>query len=472
MFWDSFSKQAKLREETELQPHQQRAIDKLKKSHGLLVYHGLGSGKTLTSLGATQDGSTDVVVPASLRTNYQKEVKKHTTGHKPNVMSFEKAIKTPPQAQNLVVDEAHNLGDVSSKRTKAMLEHAPEYENRMLLTGTPIKNHPHEIAPLLNIVRGDDEVPTDPKAFNNKFIEEEQVNPGLLARLFRGAKPGVRYKMKNRKDFAKLVDGYVDYHAPDKENFPSTSEETIEVPMNSEQMNYYKFLMGKAGPGMRWKVKSGLPPSKSEAQNLNSFLSGVRQVSNSAKPFGGKETSPKIQRALAAFKERMDADPRFKGVAYSNYLDAGVKEYANELAKAGIPHGVFDGSLSDAKRKQMVDDYNEGKIKALLLSGAGSQGLDLKGTKLMQILEPHWNNPRLRQAEGRAARYKSHEHLPETERNVHIQRFHSTLPKTFWQKLTRQEQKDLSADQYLARMSKEKDDLNNQFLDVLKERGG
>lgn len=469
-FWAGFEKEAKLRETTELEPHQIRVQQRLAKKPGQLVYHGLGSGKTLTSLAATQGKSTDVVVPASLRQNYQKEVNKHTTGHKPNVMSYEKAIKTPATGKNLVVDEAHMLGMSDSKRTQEMMQKAHEYDKRILLTGTPIRNHPHEIGPIMNMVRGDNEIPSDPRAFDKAFIDESVKRPGLMARLLHGAKSGVEYKIKNPERFAKLVDGYVDYHAPAKENFPSVSRETIQVPMNSEQMKYYDFVMDKAGPGLRYKIRRGLPPSKTESKSLNSFLSGPRQISNSTRAFGGTETSPKIQRALEEFQKRMKTDPNFKAVVYSNYLDSGVNEYARHLTSAGVPHAVFDGTLSDSKRKQAVEDYNSGRTKALLISGAGAQGLDLKGTKLMQLMEPHWNTARLEQAEGRGVRYKSHEHLPEAERNVHVQKFHSTVPKTFFQKLLKRKA-DLGADEYLDMLSSQKDALNDQFLQILREKG-
>ena len=119
----------------------------------------------------------------------------------------------------------------------------------------------------------------------------------------------------------------------------------------------------------------------------------------------------------------------------------------------------------------MVEEYNEGKIKVLLVSGAGSQGLDLKGTKLVQLLEPHWNEARLSQATGRAARFQSHAHLPEEDRHVHVQRYMSSLPKTLLQKAFNRQQKDMSADQYLDMLSKEKEALNEQFNDVLRGAG-
>ena len=173
---------------------------------------------------------------------------------------------------------------------------------------------------------------------------------------------------------------------------------------------------------------------------------------------------------MSELVKRHDVDPNFKALIYSNYLDSGVGAYSDELKRKGIPHGIFDGSLSDKKRKELVDAYNEDKLKALLITGAGSQGLDLKGTKLVQLLEPSWNETRLAQATGRAVRYKSHAHLPESERHVHIQRLHATNPRSAFDKLLGNKA-DLSVDQYLDMLSKDKEKLNNAFLDVLREVG-
>jgi len=469
-FWNGFDKEAKLKASVELQPHQERVKKKLDRSGGLLVYHGLGSGKTLTSLAATQGEKTDVVVPASLRPNYAKETALHTTGYKPNIMSYEKAVKTPATGTALVIDEAHSLGDATSRRTQALMHKAPQYKKRLLLTATPIRNYPHEIAPILRMARGDNKVPTDRKTFDAAFIQEVKKNPNIFAKFFMGAKPSTYYKMKNRKQFADLAKGYVDYHAPAKEDFPSVSHEVVEVPMNQEQEEYYQFVMDKAPMSVRYKIKRGLPPSKSESKSFTNFLTGARQVANSTAAFGGTSVSPKINTAVTRLTAASKKDSNFKGVIYSNFLDSGVKAYASRLEEEGIPHAVFSGELSDAERKKMVQDYNSGKIKALLISGAGAQGLDLKGTKLVQLIEPHWNDTRMEQAIGRAVRYKSHTHLPEKERHVKVERYHSTVSPGFLKRITGG--RDMSVDQYLDMLSKEKEKLNSQFTDVLKQVGG
>jgi superfamily II DNA/RNA helicase len=114
-----------------------------------------------------------------------------------------------------------------------------------------------------------------------------------------------------------------------------------------------------------------------------------------------------------------------------------------------------------------VRDYNEDKLKALLVSSAGGEGLDLKGTRLVQMLDPHWNNEKLRQVEGRAIRYKSHDHLPEEERNVTINNYLATRPRKGILESLHISDPGLGADQYLTRRSGEKDKLIDQFKGLL-----
>lgn len=468
-FLSGFLKKAKLK--SELQPHQERVLRKLESAPGMLVYHGLGSGKTLTSLAVTDGEKTDVVVPASLRENYKKEVKKHTVGHNPDVMSFEGFLKEERngEGRNLVVDEVHLAGRPDSKRSQLLMKAAPQYNKKILLTGTPMRNHPHELGPLIKMIRGDSEIPSDKKEFEDKFVQEITTKPNFFARKLLGRTPSTTYKIKNEEKFKNLVNGIVDYHENSKDGFPEVETETIEVPLEGEQQKMYNYLIGKMGPAMRYKIRKGLPPSKQESKQLNAFLSGVRQVSNTARPFGGTQED-KIRRAVLEHVEAQKENPRHKTVVYSNYRGAGILPYAERLEAEGVPYAVFDGTLSDAKRKKVVEDYNKGKINALLISGAGAQGLDLKGTRLMQILEPHWNQSRIDQVIGRGIRYKSHDHLPEEERKVKVQHFHSTMKPGLMDKILRRDP-DTSADQYLKMLSDQKEALNNAFLNALKEEG-
>lgn len=461
---------------TPLQPHQERVVKKMQHQPGLVVAHGLGSGKTLTSI-AAQDAlkmPATVVVPAALKANYEKERAKHLDGNDDQPITLDSiqnvALKKKvPQNPMLIVDEAHRARDPQSSTFKTLKKNTAE--KRMLLTGSPFYNHPSDIAPLVNLASGEQQLPVNKEDFESRYVSQEEVKPGFIQSL-QGVTPGSKPVVNSatKGELQKVLRKWVDYHPGSEKGFPSVNRADIEVPMTEKQLELYDSLMGKAPPWVAAKIKSGLPPSKQESKDLNAFLGAARQVSNSTAPFitEGDPENPKIQKAFEELQTKLKENERMKAVIYSNYLDAGINPYQQLLQKNNIPHGVFSGEVAKKDRDALIQQYNDNKIKALLLSSAGGEGLDLKGTRLIQVLEPHWNDEKLKQVEGRGIRYQSHDHLPEEERNVLIQRYMATRPKSFWNKMGLGDP-GFAVDQYLAQRSKEKEELNQQFRDLFQK---
>lgn len=462
-------------------PHQSRVADTLSDENvsGQLAYHGLGSGKTFTSINAAAKQNMPImaIVPAPLRNNYLKELRAAGFKHPVMMMSYNEAVRRAndpdvkefAQKALVVYDEAHRLGQVTSQRSK--LPGLIRGKKTLLLTGTPIRNRPEELAPLINAV-SPGSLPNDPQAFRSKFIHTREVPVGFWGRL-KGVQPGKERVPINMKEFEKAVRGKVDfYQNADRSTFPSHDEKIFEVPMTSKQQATYDFTLNRY-PMLAYKIKHGLPPNKSEESNFASFLSGPRQVSNHPGGFNVSATdedAPKIRAMADEIEKRYKKDKNFRGVSYSNFLASGLHPLSRELKRRGIPHNLFTGELNDKQRKKTVEDYNTGKNPILLLSGAGSEGLDLKGTKLMQIAEPHWQEEQIDQVRGRAIRYKSHAHLPENERHVEVQRFHTIPQARLWDRLMgRKRSGEKGVDEYLHEMAGKKRKVNQAFLDVMKQ---
>ena len=102
--------------------------------------------------------------------------------------------------------------------------------------------------------------------------------------------------------------------------------------------------------------------------------------------------------------------------------------------------------------------YNAGKLDLLLLSSAGSESLDLKNTRQVHVMEPHWNEAKINQVIGRSIRYKSHNSLPETERHVTVFRWVSVFPESFY---------NVSADEWLMKISAKKKRIFDHFKDMI-----
>ena len=100
----------------------------------------------------------------------------------------------------------------------------------------------------------------------------------------------------------------------------------------------------------------------------------------------------------------------------------------------------------------------------LLVSSSGAEGLDLKGTKSIQLAEPHWNNSKIDQVIGRGIRYQSHAHLPAEERKVRVMKYYSTHPKPglFGER-------EEAIERYMQNMSDLKSGIGGQVMTALQE---
>lgn len=481
--YGSSRKQAALAEGVTLQPHQERIRQQA--SEGplrMLLLHGLGSGKTLSSIaGAETTGLPyTAIVPAALRENYRKEIDRWSDKSTPtDVMSYSGLAtgKKPQYADSLVFDEAHRMRNPESAVARNAKELARNAKQVLLLSGSPLVNSPGDFAVPMSMLTGKD---ITPEEFEQRYVQKKKVQPSLLQRLM-GVTPGDDYDIAHVDELKNMLAGHIDYHAAKSDVVPVTRED-VPVEMSEQQTRLYQGMWQKLPWLTRWKLAKDFPLSSSELLKLKSFLSGPRQVSLSTLPFLKNKDpykaythSPKLQKAMELLKTQL-ADPRSKALIFANFIDAGLSPYAAALEKEKIPHGLFHGGLSDAQRKQLVDDYNADKIRVALIGPSGTEGLSFRGTQLVQLLDPHFQAVRPRQAEGRALRYDSHFGLPEDLKNVKIQRFLSRLKPGLARRvmdrlLFRKSKSIEGTDDQLARLAARKDKLNQRFTDLLKEIG-
>ncbi|OUO52008.1 hypothetical protein B5F76_08320 [Desulfovibrio sp. An276] len=454
-----------------LKDYQQRVIDKLygkKSPRGVIAYHSTGSGKTYTALSAlskalqNKDDRALWIAPASLTTNFEKERVKHGLQYpgKVDVYSYEKARNLADKLKDtryklIVLDEAHKLRNSGTSLTSRLKPVLDNSDKVLMLTGTAGYNHPSDMMSLISLMDSDAKVPRDRKEFISNYVDDD------------------KWKIKNRPRLKNILDRYIDvYETPkDSADFPRIYRKVIDTEMSPHQVELYRYLENKIPSPLRKKVRNNLPMSLREATNLNAFSTGIRQASNSishhqvnADPFD----SEKLRVAADRMARAANKTDNFRGVAYSNFLDAGILPYEKILQKHGLKPIVFTGGLDAEQKKKLVADYNTpGGKKILLLSSSGSEGLDLKGTRLLQILEPHFNRSKIQQVEGRGARYHSHIDLPEDQRNITIEEYHSKLPPRMWQKLLNT--RDTSIDEYLAAISNMKQQLTDDMRGLAKK---
>jgi SNF2 family DNA or RNA helicase len=477
---------AKSTKDSDDRPHVADFQEKLDKNDGVLLHWSTGGGKTFMFLDSAskaqaknKDGRVLIVAPASLTTNIDKEIAKHNIKidrDRLDVYSYEKATKIAPKLKKnkyimAIADEAHKLRNASTQRSQALSEIISGADKRILATATAAFNHGADISPLVNMAYGGKVLPEDRKEFEKKFVGTMKLKRSFKDFVLNNPAEEVEI-LKGRGELGALFKNHVSYYDSTedpaaKDKFPTVTETTIETEMDPEQARMYKFMEGQIPFWLRMKIRNNLPLDKQEKSQLNSFSTGVRQVSNSHRHLhqdpDSVEYTPKIKKAVASLKSKMSADKNFRGLVYSNYLDAGVHEYSKKLTEEGIDHVTFTGKLSKEEKDQAVKDYNSGKKKVLLISSSGAEGLDLRGTKLIQLLEPHFHGNRGKQVIGRGARYESHAHLPKEERVVEAEHYLSTQPKSLYGHAP------TSIDTYLHGMSDNKSKIFDQIKQVMKE---
>lgn len=143
----------------------------------------------------------------------------------------------------------------------------------------------------------------------------------------------------------------------------------------------------------------------------------------------------------------------------------GFKNFRDKSSKDFFSYTEFHGDIDSAERSDNVRQYNNienlyGKnIKIILLSPAGAEGIDLKYTRQVHILDPYWNEVRIRQLIGRGRRMDSHSDLPVDERHIDIFRYHAVKKDSL----------KLSTDEKIYRLAEAKEREIETFLMAIKE---
>lgn len=509
--------------EIKLKPHQNKVVKYMKTSNarGIILYHGLGSGKTITSIAISKlyNKTVIIIVPASMRNQWKEELNKmnvKNTNYK--LYSFEgflnyvelneiKSLKN----NIVIVDEAHRIRSVKGKTSSILVSLLQTAMKVILLTGTPMVNSPEDIAPLVNSITGTDTLPTDENDFREKFlILESKTLPPINKRCknyssITCSKNGIIYKNSlckyhyvnsskkgekkkslikkdldgadnlrewklvekkriqdarataklgvlkpNISEFSKFVKQIISYYKPEQDinYFPNVTNKIIKVKMSQEQYkNYIKYQKKVNNEDIKLLKSSKKVTRKTSTMNV--FLNATRQISNT---WNGKKNSPKLNKILNTIKK----GPK-PALIYSNWIQNGIIPLSEMLDDNNIKHLKFIGGMSDKKKTEVIKQYNNREIDALLLSSSGGEGLDLKNTRQIHIMEPHWNEAKISQVIGRGIRYKSHDSLPISERKVTVYNWISIPLKDT----------EIGTDEYLYQISETKIQEMRLFLETM-----
>jgi SNF2 family DNA or RNA helicase len=388
-----------------LNEHQKKVVDFLNKDgvRGLLVVHTVGTGKTLTSVTASQcfldkypNQKVVVITPTSLQGNFKKEMKSYGASSDDErylfytIQGFMSAFKNKKikvsdfKDAMIIVDEAHNLrtkinidNEEEENYAKTIIKFTKVAKKVMLLTATPFINRTSEIVNLISMIDGVEPISTS--QFDHMLEEDIE------------------------KYFKCKISFYNPTTTSRDEFFPKMISEDVFLTMTPQYYQLYKRIEEK--------------PTRSEFI----FYNGVRRGSNSIEGI----FSPKVNWII---KKIESSKPDQKFVVFSHYLGDGLRLLMSRLEKHNISFDHITGDVLKGKRDQTVKDYNQNRIKVLLISKAGGEGLDLSNTHAVIIMEPAWNEATHQQVIGRAIRFKSHYTLPKEQQKVYVYRLYHIKP--------------------------------------------
>jgi hypothetical protein len=152
-----------------------------------------------------------------------------------------------------------------------------------------------------------------------------------------------------------------------------------------------------------------------------------------------------------------------------------------------IIRNVYNGSwelvpqsIAAQLRARSENNHYGEIIKLIMITSSGAEGINLRNTRYVHIVEPYWHMVRVEQVVGRARRICSHQDLPENLRTVKVFLYVSTFTeeqKTNEKNIelrirdvSRLDKKTpITTDESLYEIASVKQRINNQILNAVKE---
>lgn len=528
----------------------------------ILIYHGLGSGKTATAVNIISilynynpDWNIFIILPAVLKETAwyrdldewlsernKDEIKSKIYFISSNSPTADKQFlelikKVDTSKKSLyIIDEVHNFihnvyTNLKSKRGKKALTIYQHIYNEKLegndtrvicLSATPIKAEPFEMSLLFNLLRPNT-FPTEENKFNNLFLLSDgyrtlnQAKKNLFQRRILGLVS--YYTSSNPNLYAKRKDHFIDLKMDHYQDSIYTIYETMERKLEMKQTKIYKTYTRQTSNFVFPHTDKRPRPSnfrltQSEEESfkkgkidtdkkdllecINLYRKECEKYIKSTKEYFSQienkihddisvfineykgdfldfhtnyKKKSKMYNELYKCSAKMTAalfilsNCKGKVLFYSTYVYMeGLELFKFYLSLAKINCIEFHGGVNILERKKNLNTFNSienisgSKIKVILLSAAGAEGISLFNIRQVIILEPNWDEELVKQIIGRAIRQCSHRDLPKEERIVDVYRLKVL-----------KENGEPATDTYIETLAMEKQNLKESFLTALKE---
>lgn len=416
-----------------LYPYQREGMLHLAFGERSLLADEMGLGKTIQAVAACallhhlgKAKRVLVVTPASLKTEWEEQIKKFTTlSHQLvfgprsarlkyyadsappffTIVNYEQVVSDTLDINGhlrpdiVVLDEAQRIKNWATKTAQAVKRLQSRYA--FVLTGTPIENRIDELYSIVDFL--------DPSLlgplfrFNREFYQfDEKGRPSDYQNL-----PALRERV--RPVLLRRRKHHVETELPDRTDRNHFIRLT---PAMQVEYDDYKLQASRL---VQQSLKR--PLKKEESERLMILLAIMRMICDSPSIVKGHdcEDCPKLDE-LATILDEVLEDPDVKVIIFSEW-EGMLKKVRAWADRNSIGYAWHTGSVPQQKRRgEILAFRNDPNCRLFLSTDSGGVGLNLQNASVVINCDLPWNPARLEQRIARA--WRKHQTRPVTVVNL------------------------------------------------------
>ncbi len=376
---------------------------------GACLADDMGLGKTIQTIAfllkMAKKGPSLVIAPASVVSNWKKEIERFAPTLKPYNMSEyydRRPMVEEATSQDVLIctygllvtqaslinsrkwnvaclDEAHNIKNRGTKTSAACMD--IQATHRIILTGTPVQNHLGELWNLFQF-----------------------INPGLLGTYEQFSQKYIIpiENMEERSRQTQLQSMVAPFmlrrtkQAVVKE-LPDKTEINLSVELTQQEMAIYEVIRREAEQKFKEEGEQLSVNALAEITRLRRTACSCELTDPTWS--GG---SSKVTTFMELVQNIVDGGHTVLVFSQFTGFLALIQRALDEVK---LPYFYLDGSVPIKQREQLVTDFQKGKRPIFLISlKAGGVGLNLTAANYVIHLDPWWNPAIEQQATDRAYR--------------------------------------------------------------------
>lgn len=290
----------------------------------------------------------------------------------------------------VVADEGHRAKDPKSKQTRALWAVSDGVEVRFAATGTPIESNPAELWSVMRFV--------SPENFPGKTKYVDRYCTQTFNHF--GGMEITGLRADTAEEFHRVIDPLMLRRPKDVilPQLPEKHEAVRYIPFSGRQEKAYKQMQKDMIAELKdGNVAYALNPLQ-QFIRLSQFASASAEVDDQ-----GEVRLSMPSNKVDAFMELLQEAGSEQVVAFAESRQL-VELVGLQLEKNGIPFGYITGKVTPDQRTAAVRDFQEGRLRVMLCTSAGAEGITLHSARILVFLQRFWSSIKNQQASDRIHR--------------------------------------------------------------------